>query len=249
MIRAPLIVVCLLVSTGALALAQTNDVRLENGSTEERLSTLVEVLRIPPETRSASALDAIGREAVRMLRYYRTPGQHDEAQQDLNSAYAAGLVRALGESRSKKFLPVVVEFAGFGKMARDALVNFGDEAIPALIEAATGPENDLHQKSGATLALADLCHVSKAGAANTISDDSRERCRRAAVGLLHSRLDYGQLLSACILALAVGRTDLRPEVELLATSSQAWSDRGLTNAEVIRANQNMLRIQLKIYDP
>lgn len=229
--------------------AQTDAASLERGSVEKRLDTLVEILRVPPDRRSPSVVDAIGREARRMLRYYRNPGQPDEAQQELNSAYAAGLVQALGESRSKKFLPVIIEFAGFGKMGRDAVVNFGEVAIPALLEAANGSENDLHQKSGAMLALAELCRDTKVDAARALSNDNRGRCQEGARALFKSRLGYGDLIAASILALATELPDLKLEVERLATSLEAWNDRGLTDSEAIRLDQNVLQMQLKTLGP
>src|SRR3972149_5060540 len=120
---------------------------LTHGSVERRLDALVQILEVPPERRDPQLLTALRLEATRMLAYYRGPRPGDDQERELNSAYAAGLARALGESRDPVVIPLLIEYAGFGRYATDGLVRFGDLAVPALLRSARGTKNDLMQVS------------------------------------------------------------------------------------------------------
>jgi hypothetical protein len=74
---------------------------LEHGDVDARLDALVKILRIPVEQRDDRTWRALERETTRMLGLRRHPPKNrTEEERDTSSAYAVGLVRALGESRN-----------------------------------------------------------------------------------------------------------------------------------------------------
>ena len=118
---------------------------LEQGSSDNRLELLVNIVSIPPEQRGSAVLRSVEREARRMLTYHRGAQREDETERELSSAYAAGLVRVLGESRDPAYIPLLIEYAGLVGYAAEALIHFGDLAVPEMIRVVKEGRNDLRQ--------------------------------------------------------------------------------------------------------
>jgi hypothetical protein len=229
----------------AIADGTVDAVALERGSVEARLNALVRILKVPPEQRNPTVVAALEREARRMVTVYRNKNVTDEAERDINLAYGVGLARALGESRRAEDIPLLIEYAGTGKMATDALALYGNAAVPALIRAAAGPRGDLSQRNGAMFALAEISRRSAAGLTPRLSADNARRIAALAHDLLEKHLTFGDVIVITALALATGRADLRTELEVLATSVEAWTSRGFVDTESIAQSQFAIQAQLK----
>ena len=106
---------------------------LERGSVERRLGALVEILDIPAGQRPPAMWAAIRREADRMLDERRHVQLATEDESELHGMYAVGLVRALAELHDPTTIPLLIDSAGWAGYAGDALVEFGDVAVSALI--------------------------------------------------------------------------------------------------------------------
>jgi len=195
---------------------------------ERRLGVLVEILDIPAARRPPAMWAAIRREAVRMLDERRHPerlASVDES--EVHGMYAAGLVRALGELHDPTAIPTLIDYSGSTRYARDALIEFGDVAVPALIATVRAGRDDVGQVGGAISILGRLLEANGAGATG-LADDHRRALVELAEELLGPKFTangYDWVIAR--LALATGRADLRAQVEELATSREAWIRRGI----------------------
>ena len=225
---------------------QRNAAELERGSVAQRLDALQQILDIPPEQRDSKTWSAIEQEAQRMLTFRRPSGPVvSDAQRELNSAYTAGLVRALGESRNPALIPLLIDYAGSGRYAIDALVRFGDLAVPAMLRIGRGTRDDLGQIGGVTMALGYMLRGPVPGAIAPVSDGSRRQIEDFAQELLATKLTFNNVIGVSIIALATGRSDLREELERLATDSDAWVRRGLIDPDLIKGSQDAIQAQLR----
>lgn len=217
---------------------------LERGPVELRLEVLVKILETDLGQRGAETRNAVQRELIRMLAHFRgpVPGSHDE--RDLNTAYAAGLVRALGEWRDPTTIELLIEYAGFVSFAGDALETFGEVAVPRLIETIEGSRSDLRQRNGATAVLGRLL-ISSGNTSYPLSNGSRERIVGLAGELMGKRFTFGNIVGTTTLALASGRADLRDELEKLATTQEAWITRGVVDTFQINFGQRIVMGKLR----
>jgi hypothetical protein len=223
---------------------RANAAQLETGSVEERLKALVDLLTISPPQREPAIFEAVKREATRMLAYYRRHEQVSDDERELNSAYAAGLVRALGESKDPTIIPTLIAYAGFVSYASDALVTFGDVAVPAMILTVQGSEDDLSQREGVTVALGDILGASGSSTIH-LSDVNRQRMIVLADELLKEKFTPNNIVGITVLALATGRPDFREQLEELAKSRESWNRRGVVDSFMIQLGQSIIQAELR----
>jgi hypothetical protein len=227
-----------------VAADQPSAASLERGSVEQRLWVLVKILDIPRDQRSPAVWRAIKREATRMLEVRRRPPRDTDDDQEITGAYSAGLVRALGESRDPGNIPILIAYAGATTYATDALVRFGDLAVPAMLRTATAKQ-DLDEKGGVAQALANMLGTAVKDPIAPLSEAGRQQIGSFADRLLDTKLSYYDLVNVSYVAAATGRPDLREELERLAEDREAWTRRGVTDAFEITLGQRIIQAQLK----
>ena len=166
-----------------------------------------------------------------------------EDESELHGMYAVGLVRALAELHDPTTIPLLIDYAGWAGYAGDALVEFGDVAVPALIATVRAGRNDVGQVGSAISILAELLEANGAGTI-ALADDHRRAVVELAEELLGPKLTAGHSWGLARLALATRRADLRAQLEELATSREAWIRHGVTNPYSIELAQGIIRIQL-----
>jgi hypothetical protein len=219
---------------------------LERGPIAKRLRVLVDVLEVPPQERTPELWAALKQEALEMLPYRRKPVA-DEDTRELISAYTAGLVQALAQSSDPSVIPVLIQYSTASMHATNRLATFGERALPLLLRAAMGTENDLNQKGGAASALAEMLRRPASDLIAPLSGDSRRHIATFAEQLLvqGSPLKSDEIVNLADVALATGRPDLRQEVERLATDAQAWKQHGVTTPFSIDLGQRVIQSILK----
>lgn len=84
-----------------------------------------------------------------------------------------------------------------------------------------------------------------AGAIAPVSDASRQRIIAFAQELLETNVTFSNVIPVAVIVLATGRSDLRDELERLATDPAAWIDRGLVDPDLIKRSQSAIEAQLK----
>ena len=239
------VIICLLLTVPLGAMQETGR-SLESGDVSHRLDALVEIVATPPANRSPSVLAAVRREAERMLRdYYRSKKPiRDEDIRELNSSYAAGLVRVLGESGDPLNVPILIEYAGFGRYAVDGLGKLGDAAVPAMLLAARRDRNDLNQRDGVILALSLMLKPQTSSPLPALNDESKRRIAELGAELVEHGFTYGNVVAVSALVIATGEPELRKKLERLGTDATLWHARGLRNDALIRQAQDQIKLQL-----
>lgn len=234
--------------TAAADVAQADPTRLERGSIDERLDALAAVRDLPPAGRGAVILDAVEREARRMLAWYRKPPQVDHDASDVYDLYSMGLLRVLKESQDPRFIPIFVDFSLMAAEASTALVDFGEPAVPALLGAIWDTDDSLSRRVSSTAVLATILCRSTRGLAPPLSADHRREIWALARELLGSRFNPGNIGGIASLALATGQPELRRQLEELATDRTAWVRRGVTTDWSIDFFQRIVAYELKTHD-
>jgi len=235
--------------TAAADVAQADSTRLERGSVDERRDALEAVRDLPPEGCDAAVLNAIEREAQRMLVWYRGPELVDHDVRDVYALYSMGLLRVLRESRDPRFIPIFVDFSFMFAEASTALVDFGELAVPQLVGAVRGTEDALSRRGGATSVLAEILRRSMNGAAPPLPEESRQESVALARELLGAGFPPGYVGGIARLALATQESDLRAELKELATNRAAWIRRNVTEDQLIEPGQRIVTYLLKASQP
>jgi hypothetical protein len=155
--------------------------------------------------------------------YYRTSKSPVESEdRELHSAYAAGVVQGLVDSHDPAAIPLLADFSGFTRFATEALIEFGDLALPTMVRYVKDGPDDLGQRSALTSALGDLLRSPTIH----LSTSHREQLVTLAEELLGKRFRADNAVGISAFAWSTGRADLQKEVEALATTEEAWTRRG-----------------------
>ena len=231
----------LVISAAVWAEQRVTATDLERGTTSQRLSALATVLDVSPDRRDAAIWSALEGEAKRMLGVLRRRKPGDTDQSDVESAYAAGIVRALTQKNDIRLISIFVDYSGIVSYATQALIAFGDSAVPAILTAEQAATNDLNQKGGVTNALAEL--VKNDHALSERSLDSIENWVES-LKVRNSKLEMDEVVNLASIALLCRRPDLRAEVERLVGERDAWTSHGVTDSFEISFGQRILRAKL-----
>jgi hypothetical protein len=225
---------------------QTDVGLLQSGALEDRHDALLRILKISPSERSAQVWQALASELNRLIAELRqratdnSPAPSSEALGD----YYVDLVEAISQSRDPSVIPLLVQTAGTGRDATDALARFGDLAVQPLLDTATGQVNDLSEVSGAIFALARMVGGSIPDAIQPLSPANRARILSTARTLLDEKLVAGHVLSIVVLALSTGDASLRQTVVDLAIDASEWTRRGISDPDRIVRYRHQLQAQL-----
>jgi hypothetical protein len=216
-------------------------VDIGSGSVDKRLAAVVRLLKPRAAQPDPNVLSAVRRESLRLLAEYRE-GTSD-ANPNLNVAYGMALIQLLGATADPAVIPILVDYSGLVSFARDALVKFGEPAVRPMIVAARG-RDEFGQISGVVMALAEMLRET-ASSRTPLSHTSRQEIAALAEELLGARFRPVHLRATAKLALATGRSDLREQLEQLATDRHAWTRRGTDDPYVIEFGQGVLQGLLK----
>jgi hypothetical protein len=218
---------------------------------------IARILRIPPEQRSEALWVALAAELQRVASESHAridainAGRRVPSLGEDHGDYYRSLVEAVGQWRDPRALRPLIS-AGGGMLATQAIVRFGEAAVPPLIEAArTGHSS---QRGGVLLTLGILLEgfaVEPYDIPPTpLSSAAREQILQLARGLLRpATTPWPDLPMVAGLALATRDEALREQVELLAREPGAVAQfTGLGDGNEIARLQNSIRNTLDRYN-
>ena len=121
--------------------------------------------------------------------------------------------------------------------------------MPALLSAVREPDTDDNSGRviGAMFVLQKMLRGPVPDARVPLSEPSRDQISKLAEELLEKSLRCDYVISIGGLVLATGREDLRQQLEQLATDSNEWRRRGLTDVDLIVRSQDIIRSGLRLY--
>jgi hypothetical protein len=225
---------------------QTDVDVLQSGALPERHDALVRIMKIAPSERNAQIWQALASELNRLIAdgrrriHENSPAPASEALGD----YYGDLVEVNSQSRSASVIPLLVQAAGTGRDATDALARFGDLAVQPLLDTAMGNIDDLSEISGAIFALARMVRGDIPDVIQPLSEVNRARIVSTARTLVDERLNMGHVLPIVVLALSSGDASLRQTVLSLAVDPSEWTRRGVSDPNSIVRYRNQLQLQL-----
>jgi len=222
---------------------------LTTGKAAARYGALGRILATPPDARTRDVWKALRDELDRVvacLDVQKPPraearklhceigiGSHEE------DNYLLDLISAVSQSTDPAAIPTLIRVARGHAGAFSALVNFGDVAVPALIESALSSRSGpwVTENSGSMGVLAEML------AGEHITAVSRERITDTARTLLHNKFTWVTKIPVAQLALATGDPVLRDEITRMVNDSSELMRRGIP-AERIRWVPNILGYSL-----
>lgn len=144
------------------------------------------------------------------------------------------LSAVVAELRDPAAIPALVGVLGTGSTVTNALVAFGEEAIPAILAAVRSQETTHHVVDGALIALRFM--VEGAGP-HPLSAATLNEIRSAAKQRLTGKQVFTTVWRAIDLAVALKDPDLRRIVKSLATDRKEVIARGIEDSETIEETQ------------
>ncbi len=218
------------------ALAQ----QLLGGNASER-SRALEAARtlgpqqIGPELRAA-LIKALEREdQVQAQRYHADlRGEALERQEDPEFIFRVS--RVVAELQDPRAIPALVGALGTGSPVTRALVDFGEEAAPALLAAVRSPETTHYVVDDALLALR---FMAQGAGPHPVSAATLNEIRLAAKQRLTGKQYFTTLWRAIDLAVALHDPELRVIVESIASDRKEVVARGIEDRETIEETQRL----------
>jgi hypothetical protein len=195
--------------------------------------------KIQPADRSAELEQALANELVRLNTLGRARMELDRAGKPIPDSFPADHLREVialvSESPRPLVLPALLGAIGTGGMVKDALVRFGDEAVPGVISVArakvglvtTGSPGDTPPPE-----VADAINVLRELLGKTtkpVSAQSRVAILAVARDRLTGPQDVVVAMAACRLAVATRDQTLRARVSALAENRNEVASLGIVD--------------------
>jgi hypothetical protein len=225
-------------------------VMLTTGKTAARSEALGRILATPPGARTRDVWEALRDELNRVVACLDvqkpSPAQRRKLHCEVgishnseDSDYLLDLISAVSQSDDPATIPTLIRVAPGHAGARLALVNFGDVAVPALIESALSSRSGpwVSEDSGSMSALGEMV------VGDHISAASRARIIDTARSLLRDKFTWVNEITVVYLALATGDPVLRDEITKMANDSSELIRRGIP-PEHIEQVQRGIRYEL-----
>jgi hypothetical protein len=201
---------------------------------QERYDALEQVRAIPapqvgPELRAAliGLLDKQNTQAAQAL-------ERGQALADVESPeFRASVQRTVAALRDPASIPSLAKALGLFTLI-EPLAEFGERAVPAVVEVVTSPRSS---RSAVDDGLRVLRMILERSAASPLSPASQILIRRAAQQRLNDVQMFTTLWYAIDLAAATGDPELRVILQDLATNSVAVTSRGVTTPHLVEQTQ------------
>ena len=215
---------------------------LERGPLSAREEALSRILKVPPDQWSPEVWKALTREAIRMRQHFHEPVTSDD-DADVTE-YTWAVSSALAKSRDPTVIPVLMTYGDASGDVTDGLVRFGEIAISALLPVATTPgivegDDGFDVRGGAVVALSFI-----AERWSELSPASQAKLSQLAEDLLGPGFSPAYAGPLVRLVFATGRDDLKAHVRELASTDEAWTRRGVSDAALIRLERSIVNYTL-----
>jgi hypothetical protein len=214
--------------------------KLRRGTVVER-SRAVEAARVlgghrmGPELRTA-LIEALERENRVHVRRYQA-GRRGETLGPLDDPeFILRVSRVVADLQDPRAIPALAGALGTGSTVTEALVAFGEQAVPAVLAVVTS-RNSMHYTVDEGLVM--LRFLVEGAGPLPLSAETLERVRRAAEQRLTGKQYFTTLWDAIDLATALKDPGLRRVVESLASDSSAILARGIEDPELIQETQRL----------
>jgi hypothetical protein len=216
------------------ALAQ----QILNGSARERSRAVEEARALGPQNTGpelrAALIAALEREGQLEAQRYHADLRGQTLEPPELPEFIFRLSGVVAELQDPAAIPALVGVLGTGSPVTNALVAFGEEAVPAILAAVRSPETTHYVVDGALIALRFM--VEGAGP-HPRSASTLNEIRSAAKQRLIGKQYFTTVWSAIDLAVALKDPDLRRIVDSLASDRNAVVARGIEGAETIEETQ------------
>src|SRR5882724_4619008 len=221
-----------------------------SGSTAQRRLAIARATQLPPHTLSERSIKSIANElsqvvateAASRAAYDRgqplQPAQLDERAE--GSDYKPELIQILARQRHPAGIDALADVVETGTMAQDALLEFGDQAVPALVRVAGMEDPYKNYYHHMAFALDVLEQMFDPNIRPTLSSTSRQAIQKLAREHMANSGDRWMLLAnAARLGIATGDRDLRKQATDLIGNNPEFVRRGIDAQHQLMTTQRV----------
>jgi hypothetical protein len=151
------------------------------------------------------------------------------------------VLHGLAQYKTPEVIPPLVAFIENGGGTSEALADFGEEAVPALLPLAEN-RTDL---SGSSALQTFQMMLTRSTVRHPLSAESKARIANIARTRLHGRQARVMVLAAIRLAVVTGERDLIDRVRLIATDNRVANELGFVEERGVKVLRNIAVQSLK----